>query len=258
MVNIQDIIRSRLEEIELHFRVRILYACESGSRAWGFPSRDSDFDVRFLYIHPVEWYLSIDDHKDVIELSIEGQLDINGWDIRKALKLFRKSNPPLYEWLGSPIVYLEPYSIAASLRELAKIYYSPVACFHHYLHMAQGNFREYLKGEVIWRKKYFYVLRPLLAINWIEKGYGVAPTAFGELVNRLVSVEPLRSEINELIELKRTGAELDYGPRMPALSEFIETELNRLESEKPAYSVKGASSDRLNEVFRNALTEIWK
>jgi uncharacterized protein len=257
MVDIQAIIRSRLEGIESQFKVRVLYACESGSRAWGFPSRDSDFDVRFLYIHPVEWYLSIDDHRDVIELPLQENLDINGWDIRKALRLFRKSNPPLYEWLGSPIVYLEPFSIAANLRHLARIYYSPVACYHHYLHMAQGNIREYLQGEVVWRKKYFYVLRPLLAINWIEKGYGVAPTAFGELVNRLVPTGPLRSEIDELIELKRTGAELDYGPRMPAIGEYIETELIRLESGKPAYPAAGAPYERLDEVFRNALDEVW-
>jgi uncharacterized protein len=258
MVDIQDLIHSRLEEIESQFKLRVLYACESGNRAWGFPSRDSDFDVRFLYIHPVEWYLSIDDHRDVIELPLQENLDINGWDIRKALRLFRKSNPPLYEWLGSPIVYLEPFSIAASLRHLARIYYSPVACYHHYLHMAQGNIREYLQGEVVWRKKYFYVLRPLLAINWIENGYGVAPTAFGELVSRLVPTGPLRSEIDELIELKRTGAELDYGPRMPAISEFIKTELNRLESAKPAYPAAAAPYDRLDEVFRNALDEVWK
>jgi predicted nucleotidyltransferase len=257
MADFQDLIRTRLEEIETQFKVRIIYACESGSRAWGFPSRDSDYDVRILYIHPVEWYLSIDDHKDVIELPIEGQLDINGWEIRKALRLFRKSNPPLYEWLGSPLVYLEPFSNAERLRVLSKTYYSPVACINHYFHMAQGNYRDYLKGDRIWRKKYFYVLRPLFAINWIEKGYGVAPTAFGDLVERLVTEPPLRAEINELIDLKQSGDELDYGPRMPAISEFVETELARLESVRPLYSAKTAPSDDLNKVFRNALKEAW-
>jgi len=103
------------------------------------------------------------------------------------LRLFRKSNPPLFEWLGSPVIYREKTDLAARLRELAQTSYSPLACIHHYLHMAQGNFREYLKGSGYARKKYFYVLRPILAINWIERDYGVAPTAFGTLLERLVT-----------------------------------------------------------------------
>ena len=122
---------------------RHIMAIESGSRAWGFPSADSDYDVRFLYARPVEWYLSILEGRDVIERPIDAQLDINGWDIKKALRLFRKSNPPLAEWLGSPIVYLERQDIAERLRELAQRYYSPLACIHHYLHMAEGNYRDY-------------------------------------------------------------------------------------------------------------------
>ena len=257
MADISEIIQLRLHQIERQSNVRILYACESGSRAWGFPSTDSDYDVRFLYIHPVEWYLSIDERKDVIELPLEEQLDINGWDIRKALKLFRKSNPPLYEWLGSPIVYLEPFSLAEKLRQLAKTYYSPMACIYHYLHMAQGNFREYLKGEQVWQKKYFYVLRPILAIQWIENGYGVAPTAFGELVDRLVREPALRSEIDELIERKRAGAELDYGPRMPVISAFIESEMSRFEAIKPEYPSHPAPIEMLDDVFRDTLREVW-
>lgn len=144
-----DVIRARLLEIEAWSEVRVLFACESGSRAWGFPSKDSDYDVRFLYLHPIDWYLSIEERRDVIELPIDEQLDINGWDLRKALKLFRKSNLLLYEWLGSPIVYTEPFSTAARLRELAGVYYSPAACIYHYLHMAQENYREYLKGEQV-------------------------------------------------------------------------------------------------------------
>lgn len=103
----EDTIRSRLDAIQASENVCIVYACESGSRAWGFPSADSDYDVRFIYVRPVEWYLSIDDKRDVIECPVEDGLDINGWDLRKALRLSRKSNPPLLEWLGSPIVYLQ-------------------------------------------------------------------------------------------------------------------------------------------------------
>ena len=177
-------ILSRLHEIEAGENVRIVYACESGSRAWGFPSADSDYDIRFLYVRPMEWYLSIDVKRDVIERPVQDGLDISGWDLKKALRLFCKSNPPLLEWLGSPIVYLEQYSAAESMRGLLPDYYSPTTCLHHYLRMARGNYREYLKGDVVWIKKYFYVLRPILAMNWIERVWGVVPTDFNILVDR--------------------------------------------------------------------------
>ena len=144
-----------LEETE---GVRILYALESGSRAWGFPSRDSDYDVRFVYIHPCEWYLSVDleSKRDVIERPISGSFDFDGWDIRKALKLFAKSNPPLLEWLDSSIVYLDRFALAERLRSMRAAFFSPQACAYHYLHMAQGNYRTYLRGARVWLKKYFY------------------------------------------------------------------------------------------------------
>ena len=252
-----DLISTELEIIETEEDVRVVYACESGSRAWGFPSADSDYDVRFLYIHPRDWYLSIADKRDVIERPIQDGLDVNGWDFRKALQLFRKSNPPLLEWLGSPIVYQEKYSVAAQMRELAKEYYSPAACIYHYLHTARGNVREYLKGERVWTKKYFYVLRPLLAIQWIEQGYGVAPTAFGTLVERLVMSPALKTAIEDLILQKRAGAELDEGPRIPAISDFIEAEIARHEAQEERYKTNAPPYEVLDQLFREALEEVW-
>ena len=104
-----------IQSIEKDEHVVAFYVCESGSRAWGFPSSDSDYDVRFLYMHPVDWYLSIEPKRDVIEKPIDNQLDINGWVLKKALSLFRKSNPPLLEWLGSPIIYQEKFTIVSQM-----------------------------------------------------------------------------------------------------------------------------------------------
>ncbi len=254
-------IQARLQDIETREEVRILYACESGSRAWGFPSTDSDYDVRFIYLHPREWYLSIDleQKHDVIKRLVDHHLDINGWDLRKALQLLRKGNPPLMEWLGSPIVYLEKFTIVARMRNLMSKHYSPVACLYHYLHMAQGNYRDYLKGPVVWIKKYFYVLRPILAINWIERGLGVVPTEFQVLVERVVNSSELKEKINELIEAKRRGEELDRGPRIAPISEFIESELARLENKQfeHEYDKAAAPVREFNELFRAALDEVW-
>jgi predicted nucleotidyltransferase len=252
MDNLTLTIQKHLMQIETEEGVTIFYACESGSRAWGFPSPDSDYDVRFLYVHPLEWYLSIDEKRDVIERPLTENLDLSGWDIRKALRLFRKSNPPLFEWLGSPIIYREKTDLAARLRELAQTSYSPLACIHHYLHMAQGNFREYLKGERVRTKKYFYVLRPILAINWIERGYGVAPTAFGMLLERLVTDPGLQDAIRALILQKTQGSELDHGPRIPVISEFIEKELARLEQGFSA-APNQPPLDEMDRLFRYAL-----
>jgi uncharacterized protein len=254
----KETIRSHLNEIEANETIRVVYACESGSRAWGFPSADSDYDVRFLCIRPVAWYLSIDEKRDVIERPIQEGLDINGWDLRKALQLFRKSNPPLLEWLGSPIIYLEKYKVAEKMRLLTPEYYSPAACLYHYLHMARGNFRDYLKGDQVWVKKYFYVLRPILAMNWIEKRMGVVPTDFNVLVSQLVTDPKLKSEIDLLLAAKRAGAELDRGPRIAPISEFVESELERWEQHEIANHKVPPSGDKLDELFRETLEEAWR
>lgn len=254
----EGLIKSRLADIEADNRVRIFYGCESGSRAWGFPSADSDYDVRFIYVRPVDWYLSIDEKRDVIEQPINDQLDINGWDLKKALRLLRKTNPPLLEWLGSPIIYLEKGSTAEKMRGLAKEYYSPVACLYHYLHMARGNFRDYLQGEMIWVKKYFYVLRPILAMKWIEQGLGVVPTDFNVTMEGLELPAALRESVAVLLEDKRAGKELDRGARIPAISEFIESELARWEnSEVPRTVAFDKGSSDLDDFFRESLKEIW-
>jgi predicted nucleotidyltransferase len=255
----EERIRTTLGEIERDEGVRIFYACESGSRAWGFPSADSDYDVRFLYVRPRDWYLSVDveDRRDVIERPITDELDVSGWDIRKALVLLKKSNPPLLEWLNSPIIYQEKLGITDRIRKLLPAYYSPRACLYHYLHMAQKNHKEYLKGDIVRVKKYFYVLRPLLAIKWIEEIDEIVPMEFGTLVERTLKDRELKSVIAELVERKRAGQELDRGPAIPRISDFIRSELERIERKTEEVRAAKTTTERLNEVFRASLFDAW-
>jgi uncharacterized protein len=253
-------IQQALESLESAENVVVLLAVESGSRAWGFPSTDSDYDVRFIYIHEPEWYLSIDleGQRDVIECPLKNEIDLSGWDVRKALKLFQKSNPPLLEWLQCPIIYRERFSLATRLRELLPEFYSPRACFYHYLHMAKGNVREYLRGDTVWQKKYFYVLRPLLAMRWIDQGRGPVPIEFQKLVEATVDDPILLSAIGSLVSAKRSGAELDRGPRIPAVSAFIENEMVRLEQTASNRSEAAPPIETLNQLFRGMLEEVWE
>lgn len=259
MSDMLSLIRSELERIESEEGVRILYACESGSRAWGFPSRDSDYDVRFIYIRPVSEYLSLFEKRDVIERPISGMLDINGWDLKKALRLFRKSNPPLLEWLQSPIKYQEKYSAAEQIRRIAPEAFSPRSCLHHYLHMAQGNYRDYLQGEQVKIKKYFYVLRPMLACGWIEKHDTMPPIEFETLVHDLVPQESeLKAVIQELLVRKKAGDELDFEPRIGLLNDFVEEQMAYYEQiASTANTVEKDMERQLDELFRSALEEVW-
>ncbi len=259
MIERKEEILQKLDEIEDEYNVQVLYACESGSRAWGFASKDSDFDVRFIYIHPPEWYLSIDlEHKrDVIELPIDDLLDINGWDLRKALGLLRKSNPPLIEWIGSPIVYKDKEKFSDGFQNLLPKSFSPVSCAYHYLSMAKRTYKEHLQKEQVRLKKYFYVLRPLLAVQWIENDYGVVPTEFSKLIEKLVDDNKLLSAINNLLERKKSGFEKDTSEKITVLNEFIESELNRLEDTKFAQKSSEAEAEGLNNYFRDTLNSTW-
>ena len=166
----EKLILSKLREIENKENVRILLAVESGSRAWGFASPDSDYDVRFIYVRNQEDYLRLEKVRDVIELPIDDVLDINGWDLQKTLRLLYKSNPTLFEWFSSPIVYMET-EFADKFRLIMQEYFLTKRSMYHYVSMAEGNYREFLKGDMVKAKKYFYVLRPILACRWIlEKG----------------------------------------------------------------------------------------
>ena len=239
----------RLEQTE---HIRIVYACESGSRAWGFASRDSDYDVRFLYVRSLEWYLSLQSKRDVLERQLPHDLDLSGWDVHKALILFAKFNPPLLEWLGSPIVYREEPSFTDALKGLLPSYYAPRACMYHYLHMAKGNYREYLKGETVWTKKYLYVLRPILACRWLEAGHGPVPMEMTTLVDTLLQGER-RAAIRELIARKQQGEELDQGPRFPVLDALIEEALAQLEGAPKAQVQPHTDITALDELFRQTV-----
>ncbi|MGG3469890.1 nucleotidyltransferase domain-containing protein [Neobacillus pocheonensis] len=247
-----------IRRIEEQFDVKVCYAVESGSRAWGFPSKDSDYDVRFIYVHKKEWYLSIDQKRDVIELPINDLLDINGWELRKALRLFKKSNPPLMEWLHSGIVYYQAFSLVDKMKEIQNKVFLPQSALYHYLNMAKGNFRDYLQGEHVKIKKYFYVLRPVLACKWIEKYNTVPPIEFHELVEDLLEEGILKQEVQTLLDRKMRGDELNLEPKVGVINEFLEREIVRLEEYTRTLVVsKEDVTPMLDELFKNILEEVW-
>ncbi|MFS0655374.1 nucleotidyltransferase domain-containing protein [Bacillus sp. 179-C3.3 HS] len=251
-------IKEELKNIEDTFDVKICLAVESGSRAWGFPSTDSDYDVRFLYVPRKEWYWSIEKHRDVIELPIDDELDISGWELRKALRLFNQSNPSIMEWLSSDIIYAESFSLAKQLRELKDRAFSPVALMYHYLNMAKRNESQFLRGEQVRIKKYFYVLRPLLACQWIERYQSVPPMDFHDLLEALVEDGPLLSEIHELLKRKMAGEEMDIEERLSFVHPFIERELVRLHELVKSYNQpKENLQQELNQLLQSTLDEVW-
>lgn len=249
---------SELLHLEKEQKIKILYAVESGSRAWGFASTDSDWDVRFIYIHTPDWYLSIDKKRDTIEKMLPKDLDLAGWELQKALRLFRKSNPPLLEWLGSPMVYLEQFSTVESMRELASEYFSVKSCMHHYLSMAGSNYREYLKTDLVKVKKYFYVLRPVLACKWIARTNTVAPVEFGKLLDAELPEGKVREEIERLLTKKRVGTEMDREPKIEAINLFLEKEIEYFTNAVSKLPKQHSpSTEALNILFRESLKEAW-
>ncbi len=202
----KTVIQNKLLEIEIEHRVKILYACESGSRAWEFPSPDSDYDVRFIYTRTINEYLSITDQEDNLSFPINDELDIYGWDIRKVLKLIRKSNTTPFEWLQSPIIYQEEVGFKEDLFSICPHFYSQRGNTHHYLGIAKGAMDTMNKEGLIKIKKLFYVLRPLLAAQWCLEKDNIAPMSIIPLMELLP--DHLRQMLKTLIELK---AEADEG-----------------------------------------------
>lgn len=231
MRDIQREIQENLDLIEEKHAVRILMAVESGSRAWGFASPDSDYDVRFIYARPEEEYLRVDPIPDVIEWKLDEVLDINGWDLKKALLAFAKGNPNIMEWSNSGIIYRES-EIWAKLRETAFGYFSEKAALCHYYGLARNTLETHLTGETVRYKKYFYALRPLLCCRWIERFHAVPPMAFQTLLTLFDGSDPqlngeLYGAIRTLLERKAVTGEKDQNPQIPEIISFIREECER-------------------------------
>lgn len=251
-------ILKRLAATEKEHDVRILLAIESGSRAWGFASPNSDYDVRFIYVkNDKNWYLSVDleDRRDVIEYPIVDDIDLNGWDVRKALQLFWKSNPAFVEWIQPAIIYMKSGDFLEKIQALLPSIYSCEHGIHHYRSMAKTNYRGYLREDLVPLKKYFYVLRPLISVRWLEAYKTPAPIEFEKLLPLLDGQNEMLSEIHMLLEKKKAVAELAKDKPIKVLNQFIEDELLRLESYLPEKSVKTGSMSDLNKLFLEILAE---
>jgi predicted nucleotidyltransferase len=244
-----ETILQKLLELEQNENIKILYACESGSRAWGFASPDSDFDVRFIYARPVNDYLGIIELTDNVGLPVNEVLDIGGWDIKKALKLFLKSNSTLYEWLQSPIVYQGNSAFASDLRELMSQYFSLRSGANHYLSMAHNTLWDELQTEQVKLKRYFYALRPALACLWIVEKQTVPPMEF-EHLRGVITDNKVQNAIDELLERKKIADEKALISPVPLLNQWLSDTLDRCKERIPILPSEKKYPDELNNIFR--------
>jgi uncharacterized protein len=223
-----------LKQIEEDYDFKIVFASDAGSRALGFSSEESDYDLRFIYIHKPEWYLTIDQHKDVLEvpkhdelsIQVDPRLDVSGWEITKALRLYRKSNPSMLEWLNSKIVYCNEHGMAAKLKSIQHDFFSPKPYVIHHLNLVKKNFISLQKNEKIKIKLYLYVLRSIMAAKWIEKYQSVPPLDFKELLMILPDCR-VKEEAKKLLLSKQAWEY--YINKTLIINEFVIEEIDRIE-----------------------------
>ena len=250
-------IETRLSQIADEDGVEVLFAIESGSRAWGFASPDSDYDVRFVYRHAHDWYLSLNEARDVIERGIDDrEIDLCGWDLRKALRLLLKWNPALHEWLVSPITYCETGGCRQEMLALYEEHADLRAVGHHYFSIARSQWHRMSKSERVPLKKYFYVLRPLMALHWIKARASVPPMNFEALCAANPWPERMNDTVQDLIALKRETPELGTGARVKAIDAWVESSLENADPAKlPGGENKDAAGFAANALFRRIVTE---
>lgn len=253
-------ILSQLSLIETTQGIRIIHAVESGSRVWGFDSPNSDWDVRFLYIRPISWYLGVFERRDVVELPVQGLLDINGWDLKKALFLLSKSNPVLHEWLNSPSVYQTDLQLITQLRALAADYFNAKSATYHYLSLASGNFRSYIcNKEEVELKKYLYIIRALLSCMWIEESVSMPPVEFNKLFDASKPDEYFKETVKDILLKKQQGGELGKSKPYKTINDWIEIQLAHFTTIARTAAVGKPKSDDLNDfMFHTLWSDIRK
>lgn len=252
--NIKELIQIKIKEVEEKNNIKVLHAIESGSRAWGFASPDSDYDVRFIYVRPMEFYLKLEETKDFLDWELNEVLDINGWDLTKALQLFHRSNATLFEWANSPVVY-KTTDEWKKIYDIAKDYFLLKPSMYHYYGTAKKNYQEYLTDTMVKYKKYFYVLRPILAYKWIQEKKCPPPVLFQELMDAVLENE-MRAVVEKLLALKTQMTEAEKAPVIPEINSWIRQNLSQMEQElsKMEMETKG-DWDSLNQLFIKILNQ---
>lgn len=249
----REVILEELKKIEAEEQVKIILAVESGSRAWGFASEDSDYDVRFIYVRKKEDYLKLNPPRDVIEWKLDDVLDINGWDLKKALGLLHKCNPSIFEWCTSSIVYLETEAFR-QLKELLPFYFSPKKSMYHYWHMAENNRRAYLQKDEVNVKKYLYVFRPLLAAKYIYENHTYPPMEYEKLVETQLE-DGLKAEMRKLVDRKKQMCEPATVPRIDLFHEYIDAQLPLLKAQADEIIDIQTEWEPLNAFFLSMVQE---
>lgn len=242
-------------------RVFLPLAIESGSRAWGFASPDSDYDCRFVYVRRAVDHITPWASRDVIELPFEGDLDVNGWDLRKALQLLLKGNAVIVEWLCSPVVYRGQAWFRDEFLAFAREAASREAVCRHYLHLGERQRRVYFgDGTNVPQKKIFYALRPAAALRWLRMhpAEAVAPMHFPTLMEECDPPGELRAEVAGLMERKAVTHELASAPLPPAVASFIDSEF---ELAREVFEGAGASASeemtlRAEQFYRGVLVRL--
>ena len=252
----QTKIKTLLQNLEQKKGIQILFACEAGSRAWGFPSPDSDYDIRFIYRHARPWYLTLNEKKDTIEFMENELLDGSGWDIRKFMRLMYKSNASIYEWLFSPIVYRQGNELITELKQIATTYFLPKKIMFHYLGIAKGMLEREFKGEEVKIKKYFYVIRPVLAAKWIAEKQTPAPVDFQELLPLIETHTEVYQAIQKLLSEKEVAVEGQLIPKIPVLDEFIQQEMEQLDQVAKTMEKRENNYDVLNAFYQKHILEV--
>lgn len=252
---IEELVRMKIKEIEAKENIRVLHVIESGSRAWGLASPDSDYDVRFIYVRDRNFYLSLRENKDFIDWELNEVLDINGWDIKKVLQHFHKSNATLFEWSNSPVVYYTTDEWKKLYDEVAGKYFACKSSMYHYYGTANKNYHEYLMEDMVKYKKYFYVLRPILACKWIEEKKCPPPVLFDELFDSVLE-EDMKPVIADLLTKKVQMSESDKAPKIEKVNQYVEEKLIYYKN-----LLEGMDDDRnpdwepLEEVFKKVIGE---
>lgn len=245
----------RLDDIERREHVKILLAVESGSRAWGFHSPDSDYDARFIFVRREEDYLALDPPRDVIETPLAELMDVNGWDLAKALRLMIKGNSVVHEWLASPLVYRAAPRFIAELTPIARAWRSAYADAHHHHGLLASQRGRFIEGrEVVNLKKYFYVVRPALALQWLRERKEAPPMDLPGLLAGLDLPREAAGALEDLRRAKTASSELGVGPRIAALDAYIDEQAQwGMQAKGPPPAPDPARVEECNRLFRAAV-----